>query len=74
MKNITLTKPERENTAETSLKPLVRADLLARHFDVHKRTIQLWAERGDIPCVRIGGALRFDLEAVLAVVKGGTRA
>lgn len=50
------------------LKPLVRAKVLARYFDVHERTICMWAENGTIPCVRIGGALRFNLEAVI----GGT--
>lgn len=51
--------------AETTRRPLVRAEVIAQHLDVHKRTVALWAERGDIPCVRIGGAIRFDLDAVL---------
>jgi excisionase family DNA binding protein len=51
--------------AETHRRPLVRAEVIAKHFDVHKRTVALWAERGDIPCHRVGGALRFDMEAVL---------
>ena len=59
-------KPEQDTAlAETNRHPLVRAEAIAKHFAVHKRTVCLWAERGDIPCVRIGGALRFDLEAVI---------
>ncbi|MFC7335756.1 helix-turn-helix domain-containing protein [Haloferula chungangensis] len=71
MKSITYpTKPEQDNTlAETKRRPLVRAEVIAKHFDVHKRTVALWAEKGVIPSVRIGGALRFDMEAVLGATK-----
>jgi excisionase family DNA binding protein len=63
-------KPEQATApAETNRRPLVRAEVVAKHLDVHKRTVCLWAERGDIPCVRIGGAVRFDLEAVLGASK-----
>jgi hypothetical protein len=63
-------KPEQDAAlAETNRRPLVRAEVIARHFDVHKRTVCLWAERGNIPCVRVGGALRFDMEAVLGASK-----
>jgi excisionase family DNA binding protein len=48
---------------------LVRAEVIAKHFDVHKRTVALWAERGEIPCIRVGGVLRFDLEAVLGAAR-----
>jgi len=51
------------------LKPLVRAKVLAKYFDVHERTICMWAENGTIPCTRIGGALRFNLEAVLEAAR-----
>ncbi len=53
----------------SKLRPLVRAEVIAKHFDVHKRTVCLWAESGTIPCVRIGGALRFDMEAVLGAAR-----
>jgi excisionase family DNA binding protein len=59
------------NTATQN--PLVRAEKVAKHFDVHTRTVCLWADRGEIPCIRVGGALRFDFEAVLAAVKGGRK-
>jgi excisionase family DNA binding protein len=64
------TKPEQDTAlAGTTLRPLVRAEVIAKHFDVHKRTVCLWAERGDIPCHRVGGAVRFDLEAVLGAAR-----
>jgi excisionase family DNA binding protein len=60
------TKPEQATAlAETTRRPLVRVDVVAKHFDVHKRTVALWAENGTIPCVRIGGTLRFDFDAVI---------
>jgi excisionase family DNA binding protein len=64
---------DKDCTNTATQNPLVRAEKIAKHFDVHKRTVALWAERGEIPCVRVGGALRFDLEAVLAAVAGGAR-
>ncbi len=71
VKQIThLTKPEQDTAlAETNRRPLVRAEVIAKHFDVHKRTVCLWAESGTIPCVRVGGALRFDMEAVLGATR-----
>lgn len=63
-------KPEQDTAlAETTRRPLVRAEVLAKHFDVHKRTVLLWAEAGTIPSVKIGGARRFDLEAVLGAIR-----
>lgn len=55
--------------AETNRRPLVRAEVIAKHFDVHPRTVLLWAESKTIPCTRIGGAVRFDLEAVLGATR-----
>jgi len=60
------TKPEQDTAlAETTRRPLVRAEVIAKHFAVHKRSVLNWAEQGKIPCCRIGGSVRFDLEAVL---------
>ena len=70
MKAIPQNKPEQSTAlAETTRRPLVRAEVIAKHFDVHKRTVALWAEAGAIPCVRVGGALRFDMEAVLGAAR-----
>ena len=70
MKTHSLTKPKQDTAlAETIRIPLVRAEIVAKHFNVHKRTVSLWAERGDIPCVRVGGVLRFDMQALFAAVE-----
>ena len=44
---------------------LVKAEVIAKYFDVHKRTVALWADHGDIPHYRIGGAIRFNLQEVI---------
>jgi excisionase family DNA binding protein len=63
-------KPEQETAvAETSSTSLVRAEVIAAALDVHKRTVCLWAQQGIIPCVRIGGVVRFNLEAVLGATR-----
>jgi excisionase family DNA binding protein len=48
---------------------LVRAEVIAEALDVHKRTVCLWAQSGIIPCIRIGGVVRFDLEDVLRATR-----
>lgn len=68
MKNIDRRETNTES-AETNRRPLVRAEVVAKHFDVHKRTVAIWAERGDIPSVRVAGVLRFDMEAVLGAAR-----
>jgi excisionase family DNA binding protein len=35
---------------------------LSRLFQLHKRTIQLWAAERDIPVIRIGNLLIFDTD------------
>ena len=63
-------KPEQDTElAETTRRPLVRAEVVAKHFDCHKRTVLLWAESKTIPSVRIGGTVRFDMEAVLGAAQ-----
>ena len=69
MKAIPQNKSEPDTAPAETRKPLVRAEVIAKHFDVHKRTVALWADRGEIPCVRVGGALRFDMEAVLGAAR-----
>jgi len=55
--------------AQTEAAPLVRAEVIAKALDVHRRTVCLWAQNGTIPCRRIGGIVRFSLEAVLGAVQ-----
>ena len=37
---------------------------LSRLFQLHKRTIQLWAAERDIPLIRIGNLMIFDVDDV----------
>lgn len=55
--------------AVTPTAPLVRAAVVGRYFDVSTRTVALWAKNGTIPCVWLGGALRFNMEAVLRAAR-----
>lgn len=65
------TKKQQLEQATTPAKTssLVRAGVIAKHFDVTPRTVTLWAQNGIIPSVRLGGAVRFNLEAVLEAVR-----
>ena len=38
-------------------------------LNVRPSTLYQWAELGQIPCVKINGALRFDIEDVLNWIK-----
>lgn len=49
--------------------PLVRAEVVAKALDVHKRTVCLWAQNGTIPCRRIGGIVRFNLAEVMEAAR-----
>lgn len=51
-----------DRNAETQY---VRAEVVAKVLDVHKRTVCLWAQKGKIPSVGTDGTVRFDLKAVL---------
>ncbi len=67
------THPEKSEQAPapaiTPTAPFVRAEVVAKFFDVHPRTVALWAQNGTVPCIRLGGALRFSMEAVLGAVR-----
>ena len=62
-------KQPEQDTALAETKKLVRAEVIATYFDVHKRTVAMWAQAGIIPSVKIGSSLRFDMEAVLGASK-----
>ena len=49
--------------------PLVRAEVIAKALDVHKRTVCLWAQNGVIPCRRVGGIVRFNLAEVMETAR-----
>lgn len=58
----------------TAPRPLVRAKVIADLLDVSNRCVALWAQNGIIPCVRVGGTLRFDLDAVMREINKPTEA
>jgi excisionase family DNA binding protein len=49
--------------------PLATAEDLAAEFKVSARMLQRLAQRGEIPCLKIGRLLRFDREAVRAALR-----
>jgi len=63
-------KPEQVTAlAEAPTAPLVRAEVIAKALDVHKRTVCLWAQNGTIPCRRIGGIVRFNFNEVMEAAR-----
>jgi excisionase family DNA binding protein len=71
-----ITHPTKTETPETvpgitEAAPLVRAEVIAKALDVHKRTVCLWAQNGTIPCRRIGGIVRFNLSEVMEAASAG---
>lgn len=67
----TITQPTKETASDSdvSTTPLVRAKVVAKALDVHERTVTLWAQNGTIPCRRIAGTVRFNLQEVMGAVK-----
>ena len=65
----TLTRERPSGNATVSPKKLVRSKVIAEALDVHHRTVEGWAARGIVPSVKIGGIVRFDLEAVLGAIQ-----
>jgi len=61
-------------STEEKITTRVRAKVLAKRYDVSERAILLWAEQGKIPHFRIGKTVRFDLDAVIAVIEGPPKA
>ena len=55
---------ETREATESVLRHHVRAKVVARAYDLGVSTIYDLASRGIIPSVKIGGAVRFDLDAV----------
>jgi len=46
---------------------------IAQILSVKASTLYQWAELGQIPCIKINGALRFDIEDVLNWIKSCKR-
>jgi hypothetical protein len=58
------------NTVEIMRIRLWDARDVARFLGVHRNWVYLQAEAGTIPCVRIGGLLRFEPDTIRAIGKG----
>ncbi len=43
----------------------LRTPDVARIFRVHEKTIETWRRRDRLPCLKVGGSVRFDLSDVL---------
>lgn len=48
----------------------VKAETIAKYYATTTVTVYNWARDGKIPCIRFGGTVRFDFEAVKAVIEG----
>lgn len=56
----------------TASRKLVSPEALAAELGVSVRTIHRWVRRNEIPFMRAGRLLRFDLDEVLAAMRNGT--
>ena len=45
-------------------------DDVAAYLRINPRTVVIMAERGDIPCLRLGRLFRFDPEKIIALFDG----
>jgi excisionase family DNA binding protein len=48
---------------------LITIKQVSEMINVKPSTLYQWAELGQIPCIKINGALRFDIEDVLNWIK-----
>lgn len=48
---------------------LVDVKEIASMLNVKPSTLYQWAELGQIPCIKLNGALRFDLDDILKWIK-----
>jgi excisionase family DNA binding protein len=50
--------------AHVSLPRLLTVRDVAGWLSIHEKTIYEWAEKGKLPCIRVGNRLRFDASDV----------
>lgn len=55
------------------MKPLLDVEQMAIILCVKAKTLYQWAELGQIPCLKMNGALRFDLNDVERWMQGCKR-
>jgi excisionase family DNA binding protein len=51
--------------------PLLTAREVARFFQVAPKTVYQWAALGQLPCVRVGGVVRFRRGDIELLVEDG---
>jgi len=52
---------------------LITITELAEILKVNAKTIYQWCEVGQIPCIKLNGCLRFDLEEILDWIKKNSK-
>ena len=62
-----------KSAAPATREPLWTAADVARFLNASQSYVYKAAEAGKLPCVRIGGMLRFDPRAIQALVDGRNR-
>jgi excisionase family DNA binding protein len=60
------------DASSSSPEPLWTVEVVARYLRVSRSWVYHRAEAGELPCLRIGGLLRFDPEAVRTFTREGT--
>ena len=60
-----------EDTLNSDLGYILRAEEVARYLKVKENTVYVWAKRGLLPCNRIGRCVRFRPEDVKELVDRG---
>jgi excisionase family DNA binding protein len=60
----------KERTAGSEERPLWDANDVARYLKASRSWVYQRAESGLLPCLRIGGLLRFDQDVIRAFAKG----
>ena len=51
---------------------LMTVDEVATYLQIHPRTIMRMVDRGELPVVRLGKSVRFEVEAVRQFVEANT--
>ena len=52
---------------------IVTVKELSEFLKVKPKTLYQWAELGQIPCIKLNGALRFDLDDIMAWIQSCKR-
>lgn len=62
---------EHASTSSTATpEPMIDAAELARRLSLSKTQVYRLAARGELPCLRVGGVVRFDWQKILDAKEG----